>query len=141
MMVMTIGLMIKLQSSVMAKKLSPISTPASTRMNWIRQLVKIKVKRKTQTHTQKQIDRLLFLTCCKWVFVFLFEFTLHSESSSNLGDHSLDLSLGNSSSKQNDSSNNGSIGPQHHSSSSSSADWQRNHGFRPLQVILFKLLY
>ncbi|KAL0543083.1 hypothetical protein IC582_018170 [Cucumis melo] len=59
-----------------------------------------------------------------------------TESSSNLGDHSLDLSLGNSSSKQNDSSNNGSIGPQHHSSSSSSADWQRNHGFRPLQLNL-----
>ncbi|XP_038882661.1 floral homeotic protein APETALA 2 isoform X2 [Benincasa hispida] len=51
-----------------------------------------------------------------------------TDSSSNLADHSLDLSLGNSSSKQNDSPN-GSIAPHH-------SDWQRSQGFRPLQLNL-----
>ncbi|KAG6604169.1 Floral homeotic protein APETALA 2, partial [Cucurbita argyrosperma subsp. sororia] len=62
-----------------------------------------------------------------------------TDSTSNLADHSLDLSLGNSSSKQNDSPN-GSLDP-HHSSSAPlpmEADWQRSQGFRPPQLNLLQ---
>jgi len=60
-----------------------------------------------------------------------------TDSTANLGDHSLDLSLGNSSSNQNDTPK-PSIDP-HHSSSSSAPlsmedDWQRTQGFRRPQV-------
>ncbi|XP_023003755.1 floral homeotic protein APETALA 2-like isoform X2 [Cucurbita maxima] len=62
-----------------------------------------------------------------------------TDSTANLGDHSLDLSLGNSSSNQNDTPK-PSIDP-HHSSSSSAPlsmedDWQRTHGFRRPQLNL-----
>nr|AXF54236.1 AP2-2 [Cucurbita pepo] len=61
-----------------------------------------------------------------------------TDSTANLGDHSLDLSLGNSSSNQNDTPK-PSIDP-HHSSSSSAPlsmedDWQRTQGFRRPQVL------
>ncbi|XP_022977582.1 AP2-like ethylene-responsive transcription factor TOE3 isoform X2 [Cucurbita maxima] len=62
-----------------------------------------------------------------------------TDSTTNLADHSLDLRLGNSSSKQNDSPN-GSLDP-HHSSSASlpmEADWQRSQGFRPPQLNLLQ---
>ncbi|XP_022133076.1 floral homeotic protein APETALA 2-like isoform X2 [Momordica charantia] len=64
-----------------------------------------------------------------------------ADSIGNLTDHSLDLSLGNSSSKQNDSPN-AAVDP-HHSSSvplSMEAEWQRNHHqvFRPPQLNLLQ---
>lgn len=63
----------------------------------------------------------------------IYENELNSESSGSAADHNLDLSLGNSSSKQGNSL---ALGNDHHHHMASEFSWRNNGGFRPKLTLL-----